>query len=124
MSDEYRFTILVEKNGVPLDNMPLIRRYSITEDTYGVVSQAADNNTTSYHEFPQLTMPNLTFFMMTMDQAENLKFNLNTPVSFNANGVVLFLGCTMTQGTPSQNIEVNNPGASTASNNSVLGGGT
>lgn len=124
MPDEYRFTILVEKNGVAIDNMPLIRRYVVAEDTYGTISQPADNNTSSFHPIASLTMPNLEFFMLTMDQAENLQFNLNTAVPMDANGVVLFLGCTLTQGTPTQNIEINNPAASTAANVGVLGGGT
>ena len=40
--------------------MPIIRRYSLPGTT-GIVaiSQAADNNTSSYHPIAALTMPNL-----------------------------------------------------------------
>ena len=124
MSDEYRFTILVEKNGIALDNMPIIQRYSVAEDATAEVVQAADNNTTSFHAIPQLTMGTLGFFLLTTDQALNVKFNLNTPVPFNANGLILFLGCALAQATPNQNIEVNNPAVSTAANLDIVGGGT
>lgn len=122
---ELRFTILVEQDGVALPNMPIIRRYSDAETT-GVVaiSQAADNNSTSFHAIPQLTMPTLGIFMLTTDQALNMKINLNTPLPLNADSVVLILGCALAQGTPNQNVELNNPAVTTAANVELLGGGT
>jgi hypothetical protein len=122
---ELRATILLEVDGVALPDFPIIRRYVVAElSGLNAISQAADNNTTTFHPIPFLTMATLGAFLMTMDQAENVKFNLNTPVSFNANGLILFLGCSLAQGTPNQNIEVNNPSASTVANIGVLGGGT
>lgn len=122
---ELRFTILVEQDGTALPDMPIIRRFVTTEST-GVVaiSQAADNNTSSYHPIAALTMPSLGIFLLTSDQALNVNINQNTPLPLNANSVVLILGASLTQGTPTQNIEINNPAASTAANVGVLGGGT
>lgn len=122
---EVRTTILIEVDGVTLPDFPIIRRYVVAELS-GLValSQAADNNTSSFHPIPQLVMPNLGVFLLTTDQALNLKLNLNTPLPLNAGALVLILGCALTQGTPSQNVELNNPGATTAANVGVLGGGT
>lgn len=122
---ELRATILLELDGVALPDFPIIRRYVVAELLGpSVLVQPADNNTSSFHPIPQLTMPTLGVILITSDQALNLKLNLNTPVPLNANSVVLILGCALTQGTPSQNLEINNPAASTAANVGVLGGGT
>jgi hypothetical protein len=121
---ELRFTLLVESEGVALPDFPLIRRVVVNEATLNSIAQAADNNTTSFHAIPSLSMPALGVFMLTSDQAVNLKFNLNTPVPFNADCLVLMVGIDLTQATPSQNIEVNVPGASATANLEVLGGGT
>ena len=122
---ELRFTLLVESDGVALPDMPIIRRYVVAESS-GVVaiSQAADNNTSTFHPLPQLTMPALGIFMLTSDQALNVKLNLNTPLPMNADSLILILGADLTQATPSQNCEVNNPSAATAANLGVLAGGT
>lgn len=116
---------MIEVDGVILPDFPIIRRYIVAELS-GLValSQAADNNTSSFHAIPQLTMPNLGLILLTTDQALNLKLNLNTPVPLNANSLVLILGASLTQGTPNTNVEVNNPAVSTAANLGVLGGGT
>jgi hypothetical protein len=122
---ELRATILLEVDGVALPDFPIIRRYIVAElSGLNAISQPADNNTSTFHPIPQLTMPSLGVFLLTSDQALNLKLNLNTPVALNANGLMLILGCTLTQGTPSQNVEINNPAASTAANVGVLAGGT
>lgn len=122
---EVRCSIVIEVDGVILPDFPIIRRYIVAELS-GLValSQAADNNTSSFHAIPQLTMPNLGLILLTTDQALNLKLNLNTPVPLNANSLVLILGASLTQGTPNTNVEVNNPAVSTAANLGVLGGGT
>jgi hypothetical protein len=122
---EIRWTILAEVDGVALPDFPIIRRYIVTElSGLNAISQAADNNTTSFHPIPQLTMPVLGDFLLTTDLALNLKLNLNTPLPLNAGGLVLILGANMTQGTPTQNVEINNPSAATAANVGVLAGGT
>lgn len=122
---ELRATILLEIDGVALPDFPIIRRYVVAElSGLNAISQPADNNTSSFHPIPQLTMPSLGIFLLTTDLALNLKLNLNTPVPLNANGLVLILGANLTQGTPSQNVEVNNPSTGTAANVGVLGGGT
>ena len=69
-------------------------------------------------------MPVLGDFLLTTDLALNLKLNLNTPLPLNAGGLVLILGANLTQGTPTQNVEINNPSAATAANVGVLAGGT
>lgn len=122
---ELRATITLEVDGVALPDMPIIRRYIVAEMSGPVaISQPADNNTTSFHPIAALTMPSLGAFLLTTDQAENIKINLNTPLPLNAGGLILILGANLTQGTPNQNIEVNNPAASQAANLGVLGGGT
>lgn len=117
--------LTLEVDGVPLPNFPIIRRLSEAEvvPTETIVA-AADNNTSTFHAIAAATMPNMGVFLMTMDQAMNLKFNLNTQVSFNANGLVLFFGSSLTQGTPTQNIEYNNPAASQAANLTITVAGT
>jgi hypothetical protein len=124
---ELRATILLEVDGVALPDMPIIRRYVVAELSGLVaISQPPDNNSTSYHPIQAITMPNLGVFLLTTDQAQNLKINLNTPVPFNADGLILILGANLTQGTPNQNIEVNNPAVLSAvnANLGVLAGGT
>ena len=122
---ELRATILLEVDGVALPDFPIIRRYVVAElSGLNTIVQPADNNTTSFHPIPQLTMPSLGVFLLTSDQALNLKLNLNTPVPLNANSLVLILGSVLTQGTPNTNAEINNPSAATAANVGVLGGGT
>jgi hypothetical protein len=122
---ELRATILLEIDGVALPDFPIIRRYIVAElSGLNAISQAADNNTSSFHAIPQLTMPSLGVFLLTTDLALNLKLNLNTPVPLNANALVLILGAALTQGTPNTNVEINNPSAATAANVGVLGGGT
>ena len=122
---EIRWTILAEVDGVALPDFPIIRRYIVAElSGLNAISQPADNNTTSFHPIPQLTMPVLGDFLLTTDLALNLKLNLNTPLPLNAGGLVLILGANMTQGTPTQNVEINNPSATTAANVGVLAGGT
>lgn len=122
---ELRATLLLEVDGVALPDFPIIRRYVVAElSGLNTISQPADNNTTSYHPLPQITMPSLGVFLLTMDQALNLKLNLNTPLPMNANGLVLILGTSIIQGTPSQSVEVNNPAAATTANVGILAGGT
>lgn len=125
MSTQLRFTILVERDGVALPNMPIVRTYTDTEVTgVNAFTQAADSNSSSYHEIAALTMPTLGVFMLTTDLALNAKFNLNTPIPLNADSVVLLLGCALAQGTATQNVELNNPSTTTAANVTVLGAGT
>lgn len=116
MSDEYRVTVLIEKNGVSLPDFPLIRRLIFNESADTTIVASPDSNTTSYHEIAAATMPTLGLFFVAPDQAVNLKFNLNTPVSMDAQSIVLIMGCALAQGTPTQNIEYNNPSSSVSSN--------
>jgi hypothetical protein len=120
-----RFTLLIEEDGAALPNMPIVQDYPIAESTGVVsVSQAADNNTSTFHPIPQLTMPSLGIFFLTSDQALNLNFNQLSPIALNAGGLILMLGIALTQGTPSQNVEINNPAASQAADVSLIGAGT
>lgn len=121
MSDTYKFSILIEKNGAALPNMPLIRRINVAEDAELNLTATPDNNSTSFHEIAAATMAAMGVLFLTVDQAVNLKFNLNTPVPLDAGGVVLIIGTNLTQATPPQNVEYNNP-ALTGGVNATLTG--
>lgn len=116
MSDEYRVSILVEKNGSQLAGMPIVRRLIVNEDADILQIAAADNNTTSFHPIPAAVSPTMQLFLLTVDQAINLEINANTPLPLNANGLILIIGSALAQATPSDNIQFNNPGAVTAAN--------
>lgn len=106
---EYRITVNVEKDGVSLADFPYIIRTIFNEDQSGTVVLVPDNNSSSFHPVQAMYMPALGMAIFRNDQAMNLQVNANTPVPMNANGLVLFFNCDMTQATPNQNFEVNNP---------------
>jgi hypothetical protein len=111
---ELRVTLNFEIDGESLANMPIVRRYIVGE----VASQLAiiatpDNNSTTYHPLAAAIMPILGAICITNDQPVNLNINQNTPLALNANGLLLILGADLAQGTPSQNVEYNNPAVST-----------
>ena len=109
MSDEYRVTVLIEKNGVSLDGMPIVRRLIVNEDANSTLVAAPDSNTSTFHAIPAAVMATLGIFFVAPDQAINLKINMNTPLPLNANGLVLIMGAALAQGTPNTNVEYNNP---------------
>lgn len=118
---EWKFTLSIEKDGVPLNDMPVVRRYIQPEDAAFELVATPDNNSTTYHPIAAAIMSSLGIFYVTNDQACNLKLNLNTPIPMNAGGLVLIVGTALTQGTPNQNVEYNNP-ALTGGVNVTLGG--
>ena len=116
MSDEYRLTLLIEKNGINLPAMPIIRRLIVNEDADILQIATPDSNTTSFHPIPAAVSGTMQIFLATTDQALNLEINANTPLPLNANGLVLIFGTALTQGTPSNNIQFNNPSSTVSAN--------
>ena len=104
--------------------MPIVRRYIVNEVSTQMNIVAAADNGSTYHPIQAAIMPNLGVICLTMDQAMNLNINQNTPLPMNAGGFVLIMGANLTQGTPNQNVEYNNPAVSQAANLGipVLGG--
>ena len=122
---EIRATLLLEVDGVSLPDFPIIKRLVVNEiASLGDLIATPDSNTTSYHAIAAAIMATMGVFVMTTDQAVNLKFNLNTPISMNADGLVLIMGCALAQGTPSQNVEYNNPSSSVNANLGIVVAGS
>lgn len=69
-------------------------------------------------------MAALGIFYLATDQALNLNLNQLTALPLNANGLILILGTNLIQGTPSNNVTVNNPAVSTSANITGLVAGT
>ena len=122
---ELRVTINFEIDGEPLANMPIVRRYIVGE----VASQLAiialpDSNTSTFHPIAAAIMPTLGAICITNDQPVNYDINQLAALSMNAGGLILILGAALTQATPADNIEYNNPSASVNVNLGipVLGG--
>lgn len=116
MSDEYRVIVQLEKNGVALNGMPLIRRLIVNEDADILQIATPDSNTSTFHPLAAATMPTLQIFLLTTDQAINLELNENNPVPLNANSLVLIFGTAMAQSPPTDNIEYNNPSSTVSAN--------
>jgi len=111
-----RVTISVEIDGVLQPDMPLIKELSYAEAAEAAIIAAPDSNSTTFHPVAAATMPNLGFFFLTTDQAQNLKINQNTAIALNAGAVVLIMGASLAQATPPDNIEYNNPSSTTPAN--------
>jgi hypothetical protein len=99
---ELRATISFELDGIPLPDMPIVRRYM-------TIIATPDSNTSSFHAIQAAIMPILGTICITNDQACNLEINQNTPLPMNAGGFVLIMGANLAQGTPNTNVEYNNP---------------
>lgn len=124
---ELRATILLELDGEPLADMPIVRRYIVNEQSgLGTIQLAPDNNSSTFHPIAALTMSNLGIFFLATDSALNLDINQLTALPLNANGLILILGAALAQGTPTENITLNNPATtgSASANVNILGGGT
>jgi hypothetical protein len=107
---ELRATISFELDGIPLPDMPIVRRYIVSEASTGMTIIATpDSNTSSFHAIQAAIMPILGTICVTNDQACNLEINQNTPLPMNAGGFVLIMGANLAQGTPNTNVEYNNP---------------
>jgi hypothetical protein len=124
---EIRATLNLEQDGSALPDMPAIRRLIFAE-TSGVINEVypPDNNSTSFHPVVQATMPNLGFIYIATDQTINIQLNGSaTAFPLLAGCEMLLFGTQLTQGTPSNNIEINNPaltGGVTANVTIVLAG--
>lgn len=108
---EIRIVITVEKDGTSLPDFPYIIRGIFNEDQSGTVVLTPDNSSSPLHPVQAMYMPALGVAIFRNDQAMNLQINENTPVPMNANGLVLFFNCNLTQATPNENFQVNNPAA-------------
>lgn len=106
---EFKATLSFEIDGIPLPDMPVVRRYVVPETALFELVATPDNGSVTYHPIAAAIMSSLGIFYVTNDQAYNLKLNLNNPLPMNAGGLVLILGTALTQGTPNQNVEYNNP---------------
>lgn len=123
--DEYKFTISIEVNGNAIDGTPIVRRLLLPQG-FGMLSLVSlpDSNTSTFHSVTAINENPLVAFMLTNDQPVNLNLNQLTALPMNANGVILIIGANLTQATPSQNVEFNNPSATTNANLGILAGGT
>jgi hypothetical protein len=121
---ELLFTLTITQDGNQIQDVPLIYRFVVPQATNTTIVAAADNNTSTYHPIAAIDENPLQVFMLTMDQAINLNINQLTALPMMAGGMILILGANLTQATASQNIEYNNPSASTAANLVLLAGGT
>ncbi len=110
---ELKVSILFELDGQPVANSPLVRRYNVSENVGPGMTLilAPDNDSVTYHPIVAATMPELQALFLTTDNPTNVKLNLNTPIPLDAGGLILILGTSLVQGTPSQNCELNNPAA-------------
>ena len=127
MPDEYRVSLTIERNGVALDGMPIIRRLIVNQDADISIVATADNNSTSFHPIAAAISPAMQLFLLQTDQTINLQINQSgtaAPLPITGGGLILIVGANLQQATPSLNIVFNNPGASTSANLSGLCGGT
>jgi len=123
---EIRATIQIQIDGIDLPDSPIVWR-GIVAEAVGLPNLVfpPDNNSTTFHPISQATMAALGIVLLKSDQAANLKLNLNTPLPLNAGGLILICGAALAQGTPNQNVEINNPaltGGPNANVNGALGG--
>jgi hypothetical protein len=118
---EIKVTISVEQDGVELPDMPVIRRY-IVNQAVPPGNHTLATNSSSYAAIAADTMNPLQIVMLTPDQAINVNINQNTPLPLNANGVLLIVGANLTQGTPANNVTINNPSGVTVNYGALLGG--
>lgn len=124
MADEYRVILSIEKNGQPLDNMPIVRRLIVQEDADVQIVAAPDNNTLTYHPVAAAIMPQLQLFLLQSDNPLNIELNANTPIVMNGNGLLLAVGVDFQQATPADNIQYNNPAATAPANVTGIVAGT
>ena len=116
---ELRATLLLELDGVALADFPVVSRQIIAEGGAPVIQTfVPDNNSTSFHQVPSITSPNVGILFVQTDQALNLNLNQLAAVPLLAGGFVLFFGTQLTQATPANDVTINNPaltGGATAS---------
>lgn len=123
---EIRVTLSITVDGNPLPDMPVVKTVQVAEAAQiGNLVAAADNNTTSYHGIGAAEMPTMSVFFLTADQAMNYKVNGSaTAIPMNAGSLVLLISSNLSQGTPANNVQFNNPAATTSANLSGLVAGT
>ena len=124
---ELKVQIVFELDGQQIANSPIIRRYNVSENVGPGMTLIVvpDNDSVTYHPIVAATMAELQALFLTTDNTTNVKLNLNTPIPLDPGGLILILGTSLEQGTPSQNVEVNNPaltGGVDATLNLILAG--
>lgn len=123
---EIRATLTLEQDAATLPDMPTVRRLVLNE-TSGVVnlSYAPDSNTTSFHPVAQASMPTLSVVYILSDQLINVQLNGSaTSFPIQAGEYLLLFGTQLSQGTPSNNVQINNPSSTTAANLTMFFAGT
>jgi hypothetical protein len=122
---EIRATLTLEIDGTVLPDFPVIRRFTAAEGGAPITQVfAADNDTITFHQIPSITSPNVNVIYLASDQALNLNLNQLTALALQAGGFILLFGVSLQQGTPADDVTVNNPAAATAANVVVLNTGT
>lgn len=111
---ELRATISFELDGIPLADMPIVRRYIVSEASTGMTIIATpDSDSVTFHAIQAAIMATLGTICVTNDQPANLEINQNAPLPMNAGGFVLIMGANLAQGTPNLNVTYNNPSIDT-----------
>lgn len=107
-----------------VSGFPIIRRFNVTQllpfDGY---QQAADNNSSSFHNAPNTgaVASDLQCFVLTADELLNLKFNNGGALTLSPEAVLVIFGSDL-QTSPF--CQVNNPAAATAATLNGLTAGT
>jgi hypothetical protein len=103
-------TVSFELDGIPLPDMPIVRRYIVGEAlTNSTIIATPDSDAVTFHPIQAAIMPALGTICVTNDQPANLEINQNAPLPMNAGGFVLIMGANLAQGTPNLNVTYNNP---------------
>jgi hypothetical protein len=111
---ELRFIGTFELDGIPLPDMPIVRRYIVGEAvTNSTIIALPNGDSVTFAPIQAAIMPILGTICITNDQPANLEINQNTPLPMNAGGFVLIMGANLAQGTPNLNVTYNNPSVDT-----------
>lgn len=124
---EIRAVLTLEQDGSALPDNPTVRRFVFNE-TSGVINQtfAPDSNATSFHAVAQANMSNLGFIFIATDQPINVKLNNDGTTGFPILGgcEMLIAGTQLEQGTPPNNVQINNPSSTVSANVIMFFAGT
>lgn len=92
-----------------LPDFPMVRRFVVAEVAQTSQAFVPDNNSSSFHGIAAITSPNVNVVYLDSDQALNLNINQLTALALQAGGFILLFGVSLQQGTPSDDLTVNNP---------------
>lgn len=103
-------TLNLEVDGVSLADFPIVRRIVFAEGGYPAAQIiVSDPNTSTYHQIPSITSPDVTALFVSTDQTINCNLNQFTNLPLTAGGFILIFGTQLQQGTPANNLTLNNP---------------